>query len=98
MSEPNCPLIVWRVEAFLNKNDWKYELTHTFGLIEMNRIVLADNMAVLPTIEPGTANLIYIDPPFNTGKAVQQREHVCEPCATTRAATAPASRAGATAR
>ena len=45
-------------------------LTH-----EMNRIVLADNMAVLPTIEPGTANLIYIDPPFNTGK-VQQRDRL----------------------
>ena len=45
-------------------------LTH-----EMNRIQLADNMAVLPTIEPGTANLIYIDPPFNTGK-VQQRDRL----------------------
>ena len=43
--EPNCPLIVWRVDvAFLNKNDWKYERstasnqgggrTHTFGLIK----------------------------------------------------------------
>ena len=41
----------------------------------MNRIQLADNMAVLPTIEPGTANLIYIDPPFNTGK-VQQRDRL----------------------
>ena len=41
----------------------------------MNRIQLADNMAVLPTIEPGTANLIYIDPPFNTGK-VQQRDQL----------------------
>ena len=41
--EPNCPLIVWRVDvAFLNKSDWKYERstagnqgggrTHTFGL------------------------------------------------------------------
>ena len=34
----------------------------------MNRIVLADNMDVLPEIPDGAARLIYIDPPFNTGK------------------------------
>ena len=34
----------------------------------MNRIVLADNMDVLPAIPDGSARLIYIDPPFNTGK------------------------------
>ena len=34
----------------------------------MNRIVLADNMDVLPAIPDGAARLIYIDPPFNTGK------------------------------
>jgi len=31
-------------------------------------IILGDNMSVLPKIESGTVNLIYIDPPFNTGK------------------------------
>ena len=41
----------------------------------MNRIVLGDNMDVLPTIEDGAAALIYIDPPFNTGKA-QRRERL----------------------
>jgi len=38
----------------------------------MPRIHLADNMEVLPTVPDGSVNLIYIDPPFNTGK-VQQR-------------------------
>ena len=41
----------------------------------MNRIVLADNMDVLPTIEDGAAALIYIDPPFNTGRE-QRRERL----------------------
>ena len=35
----------------------------------MNRILLADNLAVLPTLADGSIDLIYIDPPFNTGKA-----------------------------
>ena len=41
----------------------------------MDRIVLGDNMDVLPGIEDGAAALIYIDPPFNTGKA-QRRERL----------------------
>ena len=32
------------------------------------RIVLADNLDVLRTLEPGHIDLIYIDPPFNTGR------------------------------
>ena len=40
-----------------------------------NRIVLADNLDVLPGIEDGAAALIYIDPPFNTGKE-QRRERL----------------------
>jgi site-specific DNA-methyltransferase (adenine-specific) len=32
------------------------------------RIVLGDNIKILPTIANGAARLIYIDPPFNTGK------------------------------
>ena len=35
----------------------------------MNRILLADNLAALPTLADGSIDLIYIDPPFNTGKA-----------------------------
>ncbi len=41
----------------------------------MNRIDLADNLNVLPCIGDGAASLIYIDPPFNTGK-VQRRERL----------------------
>ena len=37
----------------------------------MSRIVLGDNMQVLPGLAPGSVDLIYVDPPFNTGK--QQR-------------------------
>lgn len=35
----------------------------------------ADNMAVLSKIESGSVQLVYIDPPFNTGK-VQRRESI----------------------
>ena len=34
----------------------------------MNRIVLGDNLEVLRGMETGSVPLIYIDPPFNTGK------------------------------
>ncbi len=34
----------------------------------MNRIVLGENLAVLKGLEDASADLIYIDPPFNTGK------------------------------
>ena len=35
----------------------------------MRRIVLGDNAEVLPTLPEGSVRLIYIDPPFNTGRA-----------------------------
>ena len=35
----------------------------------MQKIILGDNLAVLPSLPEGFASLIYIDPPFNTGKA-----------------------------
>ena len=34
----------------------------------MNRIVLGDNLGVLQGMETGSIELIYVDPPFNTGK------------------------------
>jgi len=34
----------------------------------MRRIVLGDNLEVLRTLPDGIARLVYIDPPFNTGK------------------------------
>jgi len=39
------------------------------------RVVLAENLAFLRTLPDGVANLIYIDPPFNTGKS-QRREQL----------------------
>ena len=41
------------------------------GLVR--RIVLADNMDYLPTLPDGIANLVYIDPPFNTGRTQTRR-------------------------
>jgi len=38
-----------------------------------NKIVLSDNMTYLPTLPANTFDLIYIDPPFNTGKT-QKRD------------------------
>ncbi len=40
-----------------------------------NQIYYGDNLDILPTIGDGSVNLIYIDPPFNTGK-VQQRTQI----------------------
>lgn len=41
----------------------------------MKRIILGDNLKVLPTLPAGFASLIYIDPPFNTQR-VQRRQRV----------------------
>jgi len=34
----------------------------------LGRIIYGDNLQVLRTLEPGSVDLIYVDPPFNTGK------------------------------
>jgi len=41
----------------------------------VRRIVLGDNLDVLPTIPTGSVDLIYIDPPFNTGRT-QRRTRI----------------------
>ena len=38
----------------------------------MGKIVLADNMDVLTELDDGVVDLIYIDPPFNTGRTQEQ--------------------------
>ncbi len=38
----------------------------------MNRILLSDNLPALQELPTGSADLIYIDPPFNTGKKQQR--------------------------
>ncbi len=40
-----------------------------------NQIYYGDNLDILPDIPDGSVNLIYIDPPFNTGK-VQKRTQI----------------------
>jgi site-specific DNA-methyltransferase (adenine-specific) len=37
-------------------------------MLVMNRIVLGDNLGVLQRMNAGSIELIYVDPPFNTGK------------------------------
>ncbi len=41
--------------------------------LQRDEVILADNMDVLPTIADETFQLIYIDPPFNTGKAQSRK-------------------------
>ena len=41
----------------------------------MGRIVFGDNLPVLQGLPDGSVDLIYIDPPFNTGKR-QERERI----------------------
>ncbi|MDQ2661702.1 MAG: site-specific DNA-methyltransferase [Actinomycetota bacterium] len=40
---------------------------------EPNRIIHADNLGVLPTLPDGGFTLVYLDPPFNTGRAQTRR-------------------------
>ena len=40
----------------------------------MHQIIQGDNLEVLRTLPSSSANLIYIDPPFNTGKARKRTE------------------------
>jgi site-specific DNA-methyltransferase (adenine-specific) len=40
-----------------------------------NKIIQGENLAILKTLDSGSVNLIYIDPPFNTGR-VQARTQI----------------------
>lgn len=42
-------------------------------LHDVGRIILGDNLKVLRSLPDGCADLIYIDPPFNTGKQMERR-------------------------
>lgn len=52
--------------------------TERVSFDEPDRIIHADNLAVLPTLPDGRFTLIYLDPPFNTGRAQsrQSTRHV----------------------
>lgn len=39
-----------------------------------NKILFSDNLAVLKTLQEGCVDLIYIDPPFNTGKQQARKQ------------------------
>ena len=41
--------------------------------MELDRILLGDNMELLPALPDGAFQLIYIDPPFNTGRRQERR-------------------------
>lgn len=41
----------------------------------MNDIILGDNLEILPKLPSNSCTMIYIDPPFNTGK-VQKRDRI----------------------
>jgi site-specific DNA-methyltransferase (adenine-specific) len=43
-----------------------------------DRIILGDNLEVLPTLEDGSFQLIYMDPPFNTGRRQTRRRLATE--------------------
>src|SRR5262245_39655448 len=40
----------------------------------VRKIILGENLEVLRSLPGGSANLIYIDPPFNTGKLQRRSE------------------------
>ena len=42
-------------------------------LNDVGRVILGDNLEVLRSLPDGCADLIYIDPPFNTGKQMERR-------------------------
>lgn len=39
-----------------------------------NRVYLGDNLPILKTFDDASFDLIYVDPPFNTGKAQKRKE------------------------
>jgi site-specific DNA-methyltransferase (adenine-specific) len=41
--------------------------------VDVDRILLGDNMELLPALPDGAFQLIYIDPPFNTGRRQERR-------------------------
>jgi site-specific DNA-methyltransferase (adenine-specific) len=41
--------------------------------VELDRILLGDNLDLLPTLPDASFQLIYIDPPFNTGRRQERR-------------------------
>lgn len=55
------------------------DLPERIELGEEDLVVHADNLDVLPLLPDGAFDVIYIDPPFNTGKAQRRRTLAFEP-------------------
>lgn len=55
------------------------ELPERVELGEEDLVVHGDNLDVLPRLPDGVFDMIYIDPPFNTGKAQRRRTLAFEP-------------------
>jgi site-specific DNA-methyltransferase (adenine-specific) len=43
-------------------------------MVGMNRIVLGNNLSILQSMKTGSVELIYVDPPFNTGKRQSRKQ------------------------
>src|SRR5277367_2691759 len=43
-------------------------------MVGMNRILLGNNLSILQSMKTGSVELIYIDPPFNTGKRQSRKQ------------------------
>ena len=52
----------------------EFTVSYTIGMIQ-STVIFGDNLDALKNIPSNSVNLIYIDPPFNTGK-VQARKHL----------------------
>lgn len=59
--------------SYLNTESEHYMSRYQWNDGRNNQVVLGDNMEVLHAMPDGCVNLIYIDPPFNTGR-VQRRQ------------------------
>ena len=42
-------------------------------MVGVNRILLGDNLPLLAALEPGSVQMVYADPPFNTGRTQTRR-------------------------
>src|SRR3954453_5280895 len=57
----------------------------------VNQVLLGDNLPILQDLAAGSVDMIYADPPFNTGRAQTRRTLAIEPAA---APDAPRARTG----
>ncbi len=54
--------------------DQGYVSVRVGRMVGMNRIVLGNNLSILQSMKTGSVELIYVDPPFNTGKRQSRKQ------------------------